>query len=182
MCAFLWWALSDNLLSSSAILPAHLLNAHPWPVIPFDGFIQGPIKPSNSHYKNEAPQFQLAKNVSRRPFTILPFQVNLRFVLLSTKRKTRSNSPKTQSDNFYVWLSENIALLGHDLLPVILYRMTTAHTAIYVMFKIMFKIISESWKIPPLLDRRGDRINYPLPKIVVSFHPLVVNPGHKKAC
>ena len=155
MCAFLWWALSDNLLSSSAILPAHLLNAHPWPVIPFDGFIQGPIKPSNSHYKNEAPQFQLAKNVSRRPFTILPFQVNLRFVLLSTKRKTRSNSPKTQSDNFYVWLSENIALLGHDLLPVILYRMTTAHTAIYVMFKIMFKIISESWKIPPLLDRRG---------------------------
>ena len=121
-------------------------------------------------------------NVFRRPFTILPFQVNLRFVLLSTKRKTRSNSPKTQSDNFYVWLSENIALLGHDLLPVILYRMTTAHTAIYVMFKIMFKIISESWKIPPLLDRRGDRINYLLPKIVVSFHPLVVNPGHKKAC
>ena len=66
-------------------------------------------------------------------------------VLLSTKRITRSNR-RTKSDNFYVWLTENIAFRSRppSALTAFAVRLLKEMTAIYAMFK----IIIDSWKIP----------------------------------
>ena len=66
-------------------------------------------------------------------------------VLLSTKRITRSNR-RTKSDNFYVWLTENIAFRSRppSALTAFAVRLLKEMTAIYAMLK----IIIDSWKIP----------------------------------